>query len=291
VRLDHLDHILATDLPCSEKMVLVAIASHINETSTKAWPSITRLAKLAGLDRSTVVRVVARLEESGHLIGHHRHGRSTEYALNTAQHATSGAARLVAQEHATSGAARPALVAPRAPNHPEEPSKKGRGDSPPSSVMGGETDGRMAALAAAGVVIDRKPSTRAEWAAVVGSLTAVEVQSVLSGTTAPAWPSGFPQLVEAWRARQSTDAGARRAAAEQQAEADKQARIAAWDRESRTEAEALVRGLAVADDVDRRVTKAAERLRNALQRGSGIGACLRDLQTAIAAVKPEAVAS
>ena len=50
MRFDDLNAILNSTLEPLERLVLVAVASHINSDGAKAWPSIERLAQMTGLD-------------------------------------------------------------------------------------------------------------------------------------------------------------------------------------------------------------------------------------------------
>ncbi|MEP7081900.1 MAG: helix-turn-helix domain-containing protein [Chloroflexota bacterium] len=52
------------------RLVLVAIALHARSSSTPAWPSLSRLVRLTGLDRTTVWRLVRELEAAGDLTVH-----------------------------------------------------------------------------------------------------------------------------------------------------------------------------------------------------------------------------
>jgi hypothetical protein len=49
------------------RLVLLAIADSSNDQGDQAWPSMSTLAAKCGVDRSTVVRSLARLEELGEL--------------------------------------------------------------------------------------------------------------------------------------------------------------------------------------------------------------------------------
>lgn len=52
-------------LKSAEKFVLIMIADHYNERVHRSWPSIERLAKETALHRTTVMRVIRKLEENG----------------------------------------------------------------------------------------------------------------------------------------------------------------------------------------------------------------------------------
>jgi hypothetical protein len=97
MRLADLDAILRSDLPCAERMVLIAIASHINANSAVAWPSIDTIAKLSGMHRSSAVRIVRSLKDLGWITVKKRFSKSAVYAIcHKSQIATSSELPLVA---------------------------------------------------------------------------------------------------------------------------------------------------------------------------------------------------
>lgn len=56
-----------TDLPTTEKMVLLVIADHANDEGTEAWPSQATMAKKASISIRTVQRAVNSLVRAGYL--------------------------------------------------------------------------------------------------------------------------------------------------------------------------------------------------------------------------------
>ena len=60
---DHLRHIRTA----GELKVLTALRHYTNSETQLAWPSITTLAEVCGMDRSSVSRAIARLVEAGFL--------------------------------------------------------------------------------------------------------------------------------------------------------------------------------------------------------------------------------
>ncbi len=125
MRLPDLDAILKSDLPCTERMVLLVIASHINNEGDTAWPSIDTIASMAGLHRSTTVRAVHDLKDKGWLTIKKRFSKSAVYGIcHKSPCATSGNARLVAESVSSSRSALPPVVAESDSNHPREPSNE-----------------------------------------------------------------------------------------------------------------------------------------------------------------------
>jgi hypothetical protein len=59
---------LASGLPYREQMVLLHLADHAADDGTSCRPSVDRLAKRAGMNRSTVMSTTAALEELGWLV-------------------------------------------------------------------------------------------------------------------------------------------------------------------------------------------------------------------------------
>lgn len=51
----------------TDRLVLLAIANHADIDAASAWPSVTRIAAEARVDRATVFRALRRLEELGEL--------------------------------------------------------------------------------------------------------------------------------------------------------------------------------------------------------------------------------
>lgn len=56
-----------TDLPTTEKMVLLVIADHANDEGTESWPSQATIAKKASISIRTVQRAVNALVRAGYL--------------------------------------------------------------------------------------------------------------------------------------------------------------------------------------------------------------------------------
>jgi len=48
-----------------EKLVLLCVADHMNDSMGQAWPSVERICKLCGCSRSTALRKLKQLEEKG----------------------------------------------------------------------------------------------------------------------------------------------------------------------------------------------------------------------------------
>lgn len=70
-----------------KKLVLLSLADHYNNAIGYAWPSYETIAARCGVDRRTVIRVVAELGEDGFITREKRHriGRmrtSNAYRLN-----------------------------------------------------------------------------------------------------------------------------------------------------------------------------------------------------------------
>lgn len=48
-----------------EKLILLCVADHVNDSMGQAWPSVERLCSLCGCSRSTALRKLKQLEEKG----------------------------------------------------------------------------------------------------------------------------------------------------------------------------------------------------------------------------------
>lgn len=70
-----------TALPCTDKLVLLALADNANDEG-HCWPSVQTLAAKCGIEPRSVTRVMDRLEHAGHLTRHERAGRSNDYTLH-----------------------------------------------------------------------------------------------------------------------------------------------------------------------------------------------------------------
>jgi len=64
------------------KLVLIAVADHINESTGDAWPSVERLEQMTCASRSTVLRKLKMLENSGFLKRQKRFNKTDLYSLN-----------------------------------------------------------------------------------------------------------------------------------------------------------------------------------------------------------------
>ena len=82
------DHV---GLPPTAKLVLIAIADHINDETGYGWPSMSRLAHIAGVHKTNVLRWVMWLESEGHITIQRKPGRSNGYRLTSSATATSSA--------------------------------------------------------------------------------------------------------------------------------------------------------------------------------------------------------
>jgi DNA-binding transcriptional regulator YhcF (GntR family) len=75
----------AQDIPGSEKLILLALANRVDGDGD-CWPSMSTIAKDAGVSRATVMRVVTKLEDQGLVSLERRtssHGKSSHvYTLN-----------------------------------------------------------------------------------------------------------------------------------------------------------------------------------------------------------------
>ena len=75
-----------TDLPATEKFVLLAIANFVNDERGYAWPSQETLASKTSFSRQTVSKAIKKLQQKGILISQRRSekGKSTSnlYRIN-----------------------------------------------------------------------------------------------------------------------------------------------------------------------------------------------------------------
>ena len=75
-----------TDLPATEKFVLLTIANFVNETTGYAWPSQDTIARKASLTRQTVNKAIKSLVRKNYLVSVRRSdkGKSTSniYQIN-----------------------------------------------------------------------------------------------------------------------------------------------------------------------------------------------------------------
>lgn len=80
------------ELPCLEKMLLLALADHANDEDFTCWPSLSRLTKKSGLDRSTVKRKLSILIEKKFIsrAGFHEEAGSRIYKINAEKFTEAG---------------------------------------------------------------------------------------------------------------------------------------------------------------------------------------------------------
>ena len=71
-----------TDLPCAEKMVLLALSDNANDEGV-CWPSIRTICRKTSLTERTVQKCISRLGEKGLLSVQERYGRSNVFHLTT----------------------------------------------------------------------------------------------------------------------------------------------------------------------------------------------------------------
>lgn len=95
-------------IPPTAKLILVAIADHINDETGYGWPSTSRLARICGLDKRNVLRWVLWLETEGHITVQRKPGRSNGYRFTGDTSVTSDAS--------ASGASITPLVTPASPD-------------------------------------------------------------------------------------------------------------------------------------------------------------------------------
>lgn len=66
------------------KLTLLALADHANDETFECWPSLTHLSRKTNLDRRTVMRALAELEERKVIKRKRRGRKTTVYRLNLA---------------------------------------------------------------------------------------------------------------------------------------------------------------------------------------------------------------
>lgn len=116
--LPDLDAILSSGLPCSDRMVLIAIAAHANAPEAEVWPSIETIAKRAGVHPVTAVRSVAKLRSLGWLTARRRFGKSTTYKVQ--RPASTSATLILSDDYTSTSATLVSVLAPRYTNTPLE---------------------------------------------------------------------------------------------------------------------------------------------------------------------------
>lgn len=120
-------------IPPTAKLILVAIADHINDETGYGWPSTSRLARICGLDKRNVLRWVLWLETEGHITVQRKTGRSNGYRMTGDTSVTS--------DTSASGATVTTPVIPASPDrwrqrHPNQKEPEGnrrrapKGDAP-----------------------------------------------------------------------------------------------------------------------------------------------------------------
>ena len=103
------DHV---GLPPTAKLVLIAIADHINDETGYGWPSFARLASITNIHRTNVVKWIHWLEDNGHIVVGRKAGCPNRYRLTSSASATgsggttssASATGVVAPAHKTSSA-------------------------------------------------------------------------------------------------------------------------------------------------------------------------------------------
>jgi hypothetical protein len=95
MNLNVMEVIFASDLPCVERMVLLAIAKHSNLPGEACWPSMLTLAKLSGVNESTAVRAVAKLKEKGWVKARKRFSATTVYEVQLLHPASTGVGQVM----------------------------------------------------------------------------------------------------------------------------------------------------------------------------------------------------
>lgn len=114
-------HVFESSIDASTKLVALALLNHWSRAA-ETFPSVDRLAKWATVDRTTVMRCVAKLEQLGAIIVTRRNGASNRYQLG--QLSLLPVAPCDRSDNATSRTMRPEPVAPCDPTsrtmRPEE---------------------------------------------------------------------------------------------------------------------------------------------------------------------------
>jgi len=59
-----------------EKLVLLCVADHVNDSMGQAWPSVARICELCGCSRSTALRKLKLLEDKGVIIRQKRFNKT-----------------------------------------------------------------------------------------------------------------------------------------------------------------------------------------------------------------------
>jgi len=141
--------VLNSDLTPTERIIAIAIASHVNKPGEIVWPSIERIAKLSGTHPSTAVKVVSSLASKGWIVSKRRFSKSNQYSFNaiishgatpvmaqsdncekTPLSLSHGATPVMAYGAPSHGATPPSVNAVRESNYPEKyPVEESRGET------------------------------------------------------------------------------------------------------------------------------------------------------------------
>jgi hypothetical protein len=122
----------ANGLRANERLVLVAVAAHMDADGCNAFPSVDTIAALAGVARRTVQRALNRLVELGRLVVDRSRGRRTNVYALPRQHGDAVAP-------APTASPGPATVPPR---HPTVSPRAAREVEDPREVPGSRADAR-----------------------------------------------------------------------------------------------------------------------------------------------------
>lgn len=74
-----------TDIPSTEKMVLLCLCNFAGDEGGNCWPSVATLATMCSTSERTVQRAIRSLESRGILDTNHRLGTSSKYRINPRQ--------------------------------------------------------------------------------------------------------------------------------------------------------------------------------------------------------------
>lgn len=64
-------------LSVNEKMVYIVLRSFVNAHKSEAWPKVATIVRLSGISKSSVIRAISKLEESGYI------AKQSNYKYNT----------------------------------------------------------------------------------------------------------------------------------------------------------------------------------------------------------------
>lgn len=121
-----------TDLPPSEKLVLLALADAANDEG-HCWPSATTIARKSGQGERTVRRAIQSLIEKKHLTQQQRSGTSAVYTLHPCQSGTPARAAPLPARHdpLPERQGTPARAAPKPSKNHKQPSGDMSADADP----------------------------------------------------------------------------------------------------------------------------------------------------------------